>query len=376
MKNVSRPSQISRREFLGFAGLGVGTLALGGCRLFPAARGGSSSAAASPAEYDLEAAPLEVNLGGGGISTWGYSGGLPGPEIRLKEGDTLRATVLNNLPEGTSIHWHGVPLPNEMDGVPDVTQPPVKPGESFTYEFVASAPGTYTYHSHSGLQIDRGLYGPLIVEPAEETLSYDREFVLMLDDWLDGMPGTPEDTMKDLKSGGSAMGGMEGMGVEGGDTPAETPPDVVYPLYLINGTPAEEPEEFGVRQGEKVRLRLINPSGASIYRVAIAGHRMTVTHTDGQPVEPVEADVIRIGMGERYDVLVETNNPGIWQLAAKAEGSDQLARAIFRYEDSEDAPPPADEEPTGPDNYCSTRCSKLPQRQACRPRASRTKPCP
>ena len=256
--------------------------------------------------------------------------------------------MLNNLPEDTSIHWHGVSLPNEVDGVPDVTQPPVKIGESFTYEFVASAPGTYIYHSHSGLQLDHGLYRPLIVEPAEETLSYDREFVLMMDDWLDGMPGTPKNTMKDLKSDGSAMEGMEdmeGMDEEGGDTSAKTPPDVVYPLYLINGKPAGEPEEFVVRQGEKVRLRLINLFGASIYRVAIAGHRMTVTHADGQPVESVEVDALRIGMGERYDVLVEANNPSVWQLAAKAEGTDQLARAVFRYEGSEDPTLPAGEEP-------------------------------
>lgn len=129
-------------------------------------------------------------------------------------------------------------------------------------------------------------------------------------------------------------------------------------------------------QGEKVRLRLINPSGASIYRIAVARHGMTVTHTDGQPVEPVEVDRLAIGMGKRYDVLVEANNPIVWQLAAKAEGTDQLTRAIFRYEGSEDAAPPAGEEPPELANYCSTRCSGPPLKPACRPRASRTRPYP
>jgi FtsP/CotA-like multicopper oxidase with cupredoxin domain len=123
-----------------------------------------------------------------------------------------------------------VPLPNEMDGVPGVTQEPVEPGDTFTYEFEVRVPGTYIYHSHSGLQLDRGLYGALIVEPKNEPLSYDREFVLTLDDWLDGVNGTPEDALKDLRSGGSTMEGMGGMGGGNGGAPAETPQDIAYPL--------------------------------------------------------------------------------------------------------------------------------------------------
>ncbi len=117
-----------------------------------------------------------------------------------------------------------------MDGVPGVTQEPVEPGDTFTYEFEVRVPGTYIYHSHSGLQLDRGLYGALIVEPKNEPLSYDREFVLTLDDWLDGVNGTPEDALKDLRSGGSTMEGMGGMGGGNGGAPAETPQDIAYPL--------------------------------------------------------------------------------------------------------------------------------------------------
>lgn len=348
---IGHRSRFSRREFLGLAGLSAGALALGGCGTLSGEQRGAGPPS-GVVDFELEAAPLELELGGRKISTWGYNGGLPGPEIRLKEGETLRATVRNRLSEGTSIHWHGVPLPNKMDGVPGVTQEPTAPGGNFTYEFEAKAPGTYIYHSHSGLQLDRGLYGPLIVEPKDETLSYDREFVLTLDDWLDGVNGgTPEDALKDLESGGSTMDGMEGMGDMGdmgggnGDAPAETPQDVAYPLYLVNGKPANEPKELVVREGERVRIRLINPSGATIYRVALAGHRMTVTHADGQPVEPVEAEVVRIGMGERYDVIVEADNPGAWQLAARVEGAEDVGRAVFRYEGNTTEPPAADEKP-------------------------------
>ncbi len=234
-----------------------------------------------------------------------------------------------------------------MDGVPDITQPPIESGEEFVYEFVVPAAGTYFYHSHVGLQLDRGVYGPLIVEPEQETVSYDREFTLMLDDWLDGVNGRiPEDELKNLTSGGSTMAGMEGMGGMNGGEPARTPPDIVYPYYLINGRPPEDPEELEVGRGERVRLRMINASSATIYRVALAGHKLSATHTDGQSVEPVEADVVRLGPGERYDVIVEADNPGVWQLAAEAEGTEKLARAVFRYRGDGGGAPPANQMPS------------------------------
>ncbi len=358
-----RLRELSRRDFLAVAGLGAGAVALGGCGALGSRDegGGSTSRTSGAKEYAFDVAPQDVEIGGRTFPTWGYDGGLPGPEIRLTEGDTLRVRLGNRLPEGTTIHWHGLPIVNEMDGVPDVTQPPIGAGEDFTYEFEVPVSGTYWYHSHVGLQLDRAAYGPLIVEPKNETLSYDREFTLMLDDWLDGVDGkTPEDELENLQSGGSEMagmdmggddGGMEGMeGMEGmgssGGEPARTPPDTIYPYYLINGKPTEDPEELEVGSGERVRLRLINASSATIFRVALAGHRLSATHTDGQPVEPVEADVVRIGPGERYDVIVEADNPGVWQLAAEAEGTEKLARAVFRYEGSGGDAPPADEMPS------------------------------
>jgi FtsP/CotA-like multicopper oxidase with cupredoxin domain len=359
MEEFKSFSALTRREFLTVAGLGAGTIALSSCGLWPLGTGNTNTSlpfqhATSTGQvraYTFEAAPLNYVFDGKHISTWAYNGGVPGPEIRVTEGDTVRVTVKNRLPEGTTIHWHGVPLVNTMDGVPDVTQPAIKPGQDFTYEFLAPTAGTYMYHSHSGLQLDRGLYGPFIIESAKEVKNYDDEFVLVLDDWLDGMPGTPEDAMKQLIAGGDRMGGMNGNGNMGGMNgngnmaSSQVPPDLVYPLYLINGTSSNYPTTMEVKQGQKVRIRLINASAATIYRVALQGHRMTVTHTDGQAVSPVEVDAIRIGMGERYDVLVSATNPGVWQFAAQVEGAKNMVRAIFRYQGNMSALPAANYQP-------------------------------
>lgn len=346
--------ELSRRDFLGLAGLGVGALVVGGCgplsggRDLPATpkvpEGGSVR------EYGLTSEPLELELAGRSASTWAYGGEMPGQELRLTEGDTLRVRVENRLPAPTTVHWHGIPLVgnNDMDGVPNVTQPPIETGEDFVYEFAVPTSGSYMYHSHVGLQLDRGLYGPLVVEAKNEDLAYDREYTLMLDDWLDGVDGSPEETLEDL---GSAAGGMnggmmgEGMGRMGGGMMGgdqEIPGAVDYPLYLINGRPPEDPATLDVRRGERVRLRLMNPSADTIFRFAVAGHGLTVTHADGQLVEYTEVDVLRIGMGERYDVLLEADNPGVWQVAAAPEGKDALARAVLRYRESPEtsAPPP------------------------------------
>jgi FtsP/CotA-like multicopper oxidase with cupredoxin domain len=283
--------------------------------------------------YTFDAAPTTIQVNGQSVKTWTFNGAIPGPELRLTEGDTLRVTLKNHLPEDASIHWHGVPLVNAMDGVPGATQQPVLPGKQFVYDFVAPTAGTYFYHSHVGLQLDRGLYGPLIVESAHEPQNYDQDVVLVLDDWLDGLPGTPDDAMKKLMANGDNMS-MGGMGNMGSMSGMQVAPDLVYPTYLINGKSAMKPMELVVKQGQRIRLRLINAAAATIFHVALQGHRLTVTHTDGQPVEPVEVDALRIGMGERYDVLITANNPGVWQLAARVEGATPLTRAIFRYQGS------------------------------------------
>lgn len=287
-------------------------------------------ATGSTREVRLVAREAEVELGPGEVyRTWMYDGQYPGPEVRVTEGDRLVVTIENQLSEGTTIHWHGIPVPNDMDGVPGLTQDPIAPGETFTYDFVAEPAGSYIYHSHVGLQIDRGLIAPLIVEARSPHVDYDREYTLVLDDYLSGTPQPLE--------GGGMMGpgmmrGRQRDRMGRGMMQGQVPP---YEAMLINGRLPTDPPSFEVRQGERIRLRLLNPSGASTYRVAIQEHPLTVTHADGQPVEPVTVDALDIGMGERYDVIVEADNAGAWAIfASPLEGDFQPARAVLRYADA------------------------------------------
>jgi len=257
--------------------------------------------------------------------TWLYNGQFPGPLIRASEGERLQVTLDNALPDDTTVHWHGVPVANPMDGVPGITQDPVRPGTAFLYDFLAQPAGSFMYHSHVGLQLDRGLVGALIVEERTPHVPYDRDYVVVLDDFLPTAPTLP--------AGGGMMGGMA------------APP---YAGLLLNGKLPRAAPEFAVRRGERARFRFLNPSGATTFRVAIAGHRMSVTHTDGRPVEPVTVDSLIIGMGERYDVVVAADNPGAWTLmAASVEGSLAPAQAIVRYLDSAQTSPPAGQIPEG-----------------------------
>lgn len=306
---------------------------------------------------EIEIAPNRV------VQAWTYDGKLPGTELRARQGERLRVSVTNNLPQETSIHWHGIPQrgTNKMDGVPGVTQQPIQPGGVFVYDFAATEAGSYMFHSHSGLQLERGLYAPLIVEPLRETLQYDREYVLTIDDWLEGSPG---DAYEKLRRGemqnGSSMSGMGKMdkqlpganteedalgdGKQGANSNVaqmEEGADVAYQTFLINGRAPEMPAEFAVKRGERIRLRFINPSGSTMYRVAIQGHKMTVTHADGFAVKPVEMDALEISMGERYDVILTANNPGVWAIAAMStDEPERGARALLKYSDARGTPAP------------------------------------
>ncbi|MEV6755830.1 multicopper oxidase family protein [Streptomyces sp. NPDC051214] len=326
-------------------------------------------------EVKLTATAAKLDLGGRTVKTWAYGDRLPGKEVRVTAGDTLALTLANHLPEATSLHWHGLALRNDMDGVPGLTQKAVKPGAEFTYRFAVPHPGTYWFHPHSGTQQDRGLYAPLIVEDPKEPLRYDREWVVVLDDWVDGVDGsTPDAVLAELSKGmgdhdmegGSGGGGMDhgghamsGMALRtaatpsaaspsapspGASTPAPPPRmmmgaksdllggdagDVAYPHYLINGRTPDAPSSFKARPGDRIRLRIINAGGDTAFRVALGGHEMTVTHTDGFPVEHAKTDALLLGMGERYDVLV-TAEDGVFPLTAAAEGKKAAALAVLR----------------------------------------------
>lgn len=306
-------------------------------------------------EIFLEASETEIEIAPGKIvRAWTYDGKLPGTEIRVKEGERVRITLKNNLPQETTIHWHGQTQrgTNNMDGVPGVTQAAIQPGASFVYDFRAEPAGSFFYHPHVGLQIERGLVGAFIVEPKRETVSYDREYTIMIDDWLEGSPDDAfeklkrgemqSETMSGMKSGdmeesGAKPEGASGGGKYGANSEAmemEEGADVAQ-TFLINGKPPENPAEFTVKSGERVRFRVINPSGSTIYRFAVGGHPLTVTHADGIAVQPVEVDALEIAPGERYDVLITARNAGAWTIAAMSADEPQRgARAVLRYADS------------------------------------------
>ncbi|OJX75728.1 multicopper oxidase family protein [Leifsonia sp. 71-9] len=351
-------SNLTRRSLL-LGGAGVATaFALAACTGGPNLLTATSSpvTAAETARrrtgrttrVQLTAARTDIDLAGRTASTWAYNGQVPGPTIRAHVGDIIRAHVTNQLPDDTTVHWHGIALRNDMDGVPPITQQPIGPGASFDYAFTADAPGTYWYHPHVGPQLDRGLQGPLVIEDPREPLSYDHDWVLVLDDWLDGVTATPDQVLADLKKGMKGMGGMGGMGGMMGGGQDGTPTragnlltgtgsnllggdagDVYYPYYLINGRPAGDPATFTAKPGQRVRLRIINAGGDTAFRFSVGGHRLTVTHTDGYPVNPVEGDSILLGMGERYDAIV-TVADGAFPIVAEAVGKADRGFGVLR----------------------------------------------
>jgi FtsP/CotA-like multicopper oxidase with cupredoxin domain len=332
-------TSIHRRTFLRAGLVAGGAAVLAGCRRGdPAASGGfvapdggevaAAEAARSPGrvrQVRLAAVAGPVDLGGLTADTWSYGGRIPGEPIRVSAGDVVRATLANQLPAETSIHWHGIALRNDADGVPGVTQPPVAAGSEFTYEFTVPHPGTYWFHPHAGTQLDRGLYAPLIVDDPADPGDYDLEWTVVLDDWLDGVAGTPDEMLDELR-GGMGHGMMMGQtsSLLGGDAG-----DVRYPHFLLNGRLNTQPATFEAPPGARLRLRIVNAGADTAFRVALDGHVLAVTHADGFPVEPVETDALLVGMGERYDVLV-TLDDGVFPLVALAEGKQDTALGLVR----------------------------------------------
>jgi FtsP/CotA-like multicopper oxidase with cupredoxin domain len=289
--------------------------------------------------------PVTLDLGGRTVTTWAYGDTAPGPLLRADAGDVLRVEVDNQLPVATSVHWHGVALRNDMDGVPGITQDPISAGAALRYEFTVPDPGTYFYHPHSGVQLDRGLYGVLVVDDPDEPGRYDAEWIVVLDDWVDGTGRTPDQVLTELqRASGSdgSMGGMEGMdhgsmmggSMMGGMGGMQSPllggaGDIDYPHYLLNGRVPTEPVTLSAKPGQRVRVRFVNAGSDTAFRVAVGGHRMTVTHSDGFPVTPVSTDALLVGMGERFDVTL-TVGDGVFPLVASAEGKNGRALAVIR----------------------------------------------
>ncbi|PIB92814.1 copper resistance system multicopper oxidase [Caulobacter sp. FWC2] len=273
------------------------------------------------------------------------NGSLPGPIIRLKEGQTVRLSVTNRLAETTSIHWHGILLPFQMDGVPGVTFPGIPPGETFVYEFPVRQSGTYWYHSHSGLQEQEGLYGPIVIEPAApEPAPADRDYVVMLSDYSfihahkifeklkqqSGVFNYQRQTVAGLLAGKdqSLKDRIEWARMRMDPTDISDVTGAAY-TFLINGHGPTDNWTGLFKPGERVKLRFINAGTQSVFDVRIPGLKMTVVAADGQNVRPVEVDEFQIGNAETFDVIVQPMEDKAFTLVAESVDRSGMARATL-----------------------------------------------
>jgi CopA family copper-resistance protein len=347
-------SSRSRRRFV--QGLAGGALAVVSARRFgwaaaadPAAAG-DSGAMLSGTEFNLEIGALPVNLTGRpGIAT-AVNGRLPAPLLRWREGDTVTLRVSNRLPEPTSIHWHGMIVPADMDGVPGLSFNGIGPGETYVYRFKVNQSGTYWYHSHSRFQEQTGLYGPIVIEPQRgERQRADREHVVLLSEWTDLDPEHIFRTLKrqsnyfnfGQRTVGDFVNDVRRQGWKPTIADRRTwgqmrmdPTDLAdvsgsaY-TYLMNGTTPNGNWTGVFRRGERVRLRIINGSSMSFFDVRIPGLKLTVVATDGQDVEPVTVDEFRIGTAEVYDVIVEPKDDRAYTLFARSLDRSGYARGTL-----------------------------------------------
>lgn len=275
--------------------------------------------------FNLTIANTRVNITGEERIATTINGSLPGPTLYWREGDVVTLRVKNLLAEETSIHWHGIILPYQMDGAPKISFKGIAPGETFTYQFKVQQCGTYWYHSHSEMQEQTGLYGAIVIEPAKpDPIQPERDYVIMLSDWTDEDPmavyaklkkesayynlnqPTLIDLFKDIVQQGLASAisdrhmwnRMRMNRTDLSDITAST-----Y-HYLLNGATNSEPWYGVFKAGERIRLRFVNASAQTFFDVRIPGLKMTVVTADGQAVEPIEVDEFRIGLAENYDVII------------------------------------------------------------------------
>jgi len=278
------------------------------------------------------------------------NGTIPGPLLRFREGETVTLRVRNDLDEDTSIHWHGILLPPDMDGVPDVSFPGIRPGETFVYQYTLKQSGTYWYHSHSGLQEQSGVFGPLIVDPkTPDPVRYDREYVVVLSDWTFEDPDrvfaklkkqsdyynfqkrTVSDFFRDVSERGLgttlsdrlAWGRMRMDPTDIADITGAT-----Y-TYLINGHAPSSNWTALFNKGERIRLRFINAAAMTYFNLRIPGLAMTVVQADGQNVQPVTVDEFQIGVAETYDVIVEPKDGRAYTIFAESMDRSGYARGML-----------------------------------------------
>ncbi|WP_262966784.1 copper resistance system multicopper oxidase [Methylobacter psychrophilus] len=325
MPSISKPSfiapNLSRRRFIqGLAALGVLP-----CFNLAQAKLTTQTQVLAGTEFNLTIAETAVNFTGAPRMATTVNGSVPAPTLRWREGDTVTIHVTNHLAEETSIHWHGIILPYQMDGVPGISFKGIAPGETFSYHFKVQQSGTYWYHSHSGMQEQTGLYGTIIIDPAGiEPIQADCDYVVQLSDWTDEDPltvfaklkkqsdyynfnqHTAVDFFNDAVGEGLLdaiqkrhMWNMMRMNMTDlADISAYT-----Y-TYLMNGNTSASNWTGLFRPGERVRLRFINSAAQTLFDIRIPGLKMLVVQADGQNVEPVSVDEFRIGLAETYDVIL------------------------------------------------------------------------
>ncbi|MBA4150870.1 MAG: multicopper oxidase domain-containing protein [Verrucomicrobia bacterium] len=310
-----------------------------------------SQAQANVVEYDLAIAEEKMAPAGKTLKVLAINGTIPGPTLRFKEGDIARVRVHNHLKkETTSVHWHGLLLPNREDGVPYLTTPPIHPGQTHTFEFPLTHSGTYWYHSHTGLQEQRGVYGSIVVEPKNgEPVPTDREHVLVISDWTNE---NPDEVMRTLMRGSdyysirkgnaqSIVGAIRAGALrdyfdrEKSRMPAMDISDVAYDAFLINGKSRSFLEG---KPGETVRLRIINAAASTYFYLQSATGPMTIVANDGPPVKPIKVNRLFLAVAETYDVLVTLPQSGAWEFRATAQDGSGYA-SVFLGEGPEHSAP-------------------------------------
>jgi L-ascorbate oxidase len=308
----------------------------------------SASILTNAGEYNITVDNVEIDTGDFVKKGIGYNGASPGPVLRFKEGEDVTINVTNNLKVSTSIHWHGLILPFEMDGVPGISFDGIAPGETFTYKFPVTQNGTYWFHSHSGFQEPDGAYGAIVIESKDrEPFRYDREYVVqltdkhphsgdrimrnlkMMPDYYNRKQQTLGDFFKDSKENGlgatiddrMAWGGMRMMATDIEDVQGFT--------GLINGKGPSQNWTGLFKPGERIRLRFINSSAMTYFDIRIPGLEMLVVQADGNNVQPVNVDEFRIGVAETYDVIVRPKEDKAYTIFAESMGRSGYARGTL-----------------------------------------------
>ncbi|KAI9130087.1 copper resistance system multicopper oxidase [Acaryochloris sp. CCMEE 5410] len=341
---------ITRRNFIRFsAGMG---LALGFDSLVPKLRAATARVAGGSQTYpdiiNLQVQKTRLAIAGKETPAITSNGSIPGPLVRLREGQTATIKVTNQLKEDTSIHWHGILLPPEMDGVPGVSFAGIKPGETFTYSFPVQQSGTYWYHSHSGVQEQMGHFGALIVDPLEpEPFDYQQDYVVTLSDWTFEDPHSVLANLKKMsayynynrRTVATLFKDLPWKRMRMDPTDLADVTGATY-TYLMNGMAPDSNWTGLFQPGEKVRLRFINASAMTFFDVRIPGLKMTVVQADGQNIQPVPVDEFRIAVAETYDVIVEPQDEQAYTIFAETMDRSGYARGTLAPRQGMTAPIP------------------------------------